>query len=180
VLVHVRISWPVARQPFVYPARPVPRTAVLVPWFRPPSIRESNIRIFANGWSEQAARFNPAALAGTMEQLRALERLPLASLTHALIVLHPMNHPRLREVDRDWLWRVFGLPVFEQVIGPRGLVLATECEAHDGLHVESASGDLMLRDAVLNSSPCPCGRSSPRTASPPATQPLRKGAHAGR
>ena len=154
----------------------MPRTAVLVPWFREPSLVEAHVRVFRNGWCEQAARYAPAALAATLQQLRELERVSPPTLTHALVVLQPVNRPRLSERDRDWLWRTFGLPVFEQVIGTRGQLLATECDAHDGLHVEATGGDLILENAELNTNPCPCGRKSPRTT---MEIPRRKAAQAG-
>ena len=69
---------------------------------------------------------------------------------------------RLTENDRESLWRDFRLPVFEQIIGPSGDLLAAECEAHDGLHVESS--DLPLERETVDRSPCPCGRTTPRIA----------------
>ena len=39
----------------------------------------------------------------------------------------------------------FRVPVFEQVIGKSGKLLAAECEAHDGLHVASPALSLARR-----------------------------------
>jgi hypothetical protein len=225
-------------EPFIYPVEPVPRTAVLVPWFRggvspgqvpgfisggvsgnPRSAPEGggpsrqprqikgkalklseplrsgeifgaeHIRIFPGGWSDEVASFEPSAVAGTLDQLRALVGLPIPSLTHALIVLLRPDRASnwaqyaLTQSERDWFWRVFGLPVFEQVIGKRGRLLATECEAHNGMHVrtkrcysatKTGSGELMIcRSEEIGSSRierttklvvalCPCGRETPR------------------
>lgn len=94
-------------------------------------------------------------------------------------------HGMLSGDDRDLLWRAFRVPVFEQLLGVHGEVLAEECEAHDGLHVreedvlfESFGDELAvtslraLRYPVfrlrmglsgrLERSPCGCGLSSPR------------------
>jgi len=145
---------------FVYPISPVPRTAVLVPWFRAARLLSGAVRVFPDGWNPEAAAFAPAAVAGTLEQIRALAQEQIPSLTHALIVLARFGGRRLTEHDRERLWQDFRLPVFEQIIGPSGDLLAAECEAHDGLHVESP--DLPLERETIDTSPCPCGRKTPR------------------
>jgi hypothetical protein len=148
---------------FVYPISPAPRTAVLVPWFR--STRAARllagpVRVFPDGWNQEVTVFAPAAVAGTFEQIRALAQMQIPSLTHALIVLARPGGRRLAEIDRERLWQDFRLPVFEQIIGPSGDLLAAECEAHDGLHVESS--DLPMGRETIDTSPCPCGRKTPR------------------
>jgi hypothetical protein len=70
------------------------------------------------------------------------------------------GEPRLSETDRDILWAAFRVPVFEQVIGKSGKRLAAECEAHDGLHVESPA--LPTENECVDDAPCPCGRKTPR------------------
>jgi len=145
---------------FVYPISPAPRTAVLVPWFRGARLTAGPVRAFQKGWNPEAAAFAPAAVAGTFEQIRALAQTQIPSLTHALIVLARPGVRRLTENDREHLWQNFRLPVFEQIIGPSGQLLAAECEAHDGLHVESA--DFPLDRETIDTSPCPCGRTTPR------------------
>ena len=147
---------------FVYPISPVPRTAVLVPWFRSSRRLAGPVRLFPDGWKPEAAAFAPAAVAGTVEQIRALAQVRISSLTHALIVLARPGGARLTENDRERLWQDFRLPVFEQIIGSSGDLLAAECEAHDGLHVESP--DLPLGQETVDTSPCPCGRRTPRIA----------------
>jgi hypothetical protein len=145
---------------FVYPISPAPRTAVLVAWFRASRLPGGPVRVFPDGWNPEAAAFAPAAVAGTFEQIRALTQIQIPSLTHALIVLARPGARRLTENDRECLWRDSRLPVFEQIIGPSGDLLAAECEAHDGLHVESS--DLSLERETVDTSPCPCGRRTPR------------------
>jgi hypothetical protein len=149
-------------QQFLYPVLPAPRTAVLQPWFRKALLSHSSIRIFAAGWSREVEQFAPAAIAGTLEQLRALA--PMATLTHALIVLARPTAPRVSDKDREALWATHRVPLFEQVIGETGDLLAAECEAHDGLHLDSPAMPLAGEHVEL--SPCPCGRKSPRIAVP--------------
>ncbi len=150
--------------PFIYPVSQAPRTAVLVPWFRSPwsvpFLTHQSVRVFPEGWGVEAARHEPAAIAGTGEQLRALMPWRIPSLTHAVIVLARPRGRRLSDLDRDRLWRAFHVPVFEQVVGKAGELLAFECEAHDGLHVESPR--LPLKGEIVCTEPCACGRETPR------------------
>ena len=139
-----------------YPIPPAPRTAVLVPWLR----SAGPVRVFEGGWSPEAALFAPAAIAGTREQLLALEGTAIPSLTHAILILGRAESPRLTEDDRERLWRAFRVPVFEQILGESGELLAAECEAHDGLHIESDK--LQIDPNTIDDGPCGCGRSTPR------------------
>jgi hypothetical protein len=144
----------------VYPVHPAPRTAILVPWFHENVLANRPLRVFRDGWNKDAVAFAPAAIAGTFEQLSELACGHPPSLTHSIIVLWRAGEPRLSEVDRDTLWAAFRVPVFEQVIGKTGKRLAAECEAHDGLHIESPS--LPLENEFVEETPCPCGRKTPR------------------
>jgi len=141
--VTVKLRWQTRRQPFISPLDPAPRTAVLVPWFR----------------SSRAVQPDAAqAIAGTLDQLLALAGN--AEPTHALIVVGRAHHPRLRESDRDRLWQAFRVPVYEQIIGRAGELLAAECDAHDGLHILSPKLDVEAER--IDASPCACGRKTPR------------------
>lgn len=144
----------------MYPVHPAPRTAVLVPWFHESVLTNRPVRVFPHGWSVDAAAFAPAAVAGTLEQLSALSRAGISSLTHAVIILSRPEQQRMTDADRESLWWAFRVPVFEQVIGKSGKLLAAECEAHDGLHV--GSPDLSLHGESLDDSLCPCGRKTAR------------------
>jgi hypothetical protein len=150
---------------FRYPITPPPRTAVLVGWFSSGRfgrriLGPQSIRVFRNGWGPDAAAFAPAAIAATWDQLRSLKAAAVPSLTHAMIVLWRPGQGRLTESDRDRLWDEFRVPVFEQVIGKSGELLAAECEAHDGLHLESSR--LPTDNEYVDASPCPCGRKTSR------------------
>jgi hypothetical protein len=167
---------------FVYPISPAPRTAVLVPWFAKDKFGRvgfkknrtghRSVRIFPDGWRGDTAAFEPQAVAGTYEQVRLLDRRTAPSLTHAIVVLARPGSPRLTEEDRDRLWRIFRLPVFEQIIGKSGELLAAECEAHDGMHVESTR--LPIEHEYVDASPCPCGRKTPRIGGVQGTAILRR------
>ena len=145
---------------FLYPVAPVPRTAVLVPWFKEAMLFAGPVKVFRKGWSEEVRRFAPGAVAGTSEQMRRLADQEAPALSHAVILLSRPGERRLSDADRDALWKAFRVPIFEQIIGESGERLAFECEAHDGLHVESAA--LPLAHEIVDESPCPCGRKTPR------------------
>jgi hypothetical protein len=149
------LDWFWAKASLKYPAPPAPATAVLLPWFRP----ARRVRVFPEGWGAATRAFRPAAIAGEWRQLEALlsERIP--SLTHAVIVLARQPSELLSESQRERLWRAFQVPLFEQIVTEKGSVLAMECEAHDGLHVESPA---LLGAQWVELSPCGCGRKTPR------------------
>jgi hypothetical protein len=151
----VRVSWH-RRRALVYPIQPPPKTAILVPWFRSSGV----LRVFRDGWTEEAAAFAPRAIAGTLAQLDALTGMRIPSLSHAVIVLTHPGEPRLTESDHNRFWFAFRVPVFEQIIGERGELLAAECEAHGGLHIESENPP--LGEMKIDDSPCGCGRKTPR------------------
>jgi hypothetical protein len=116
--------------------------------------------VFASGWCAEAAAFAPAAIAGTLQQLLELGVNDPPALTHALIVLHRPGEAFAGGADRERLWRAFHVPVFEQIIGDQGVLLASECEAHDGLHIDVAGLD--CTPYSVETSLCACGRKSPR------------------
>jgi hypothetical protein len=153
----------------VYPIPPAPPTAILIDGFR----SSGNIRVFEKGWSPEAANFHPAAIAAVPAQLDALRGTPIPSLRNALIALVRPNEPRLTEDDRERLWRAFRVPVFEQRIDASGRLLAAECEAHDGLHIESPGVSLQPGE-VMETAPCGCGRSTPRLVATERVENLRK------
>jgi hypothetical protein len=137
LVVKIRYPWLLCPR-FVYPLKAMPRIAVLR--------RGLNLRRPARyfdadepGFESRLKNFNPAALAGSMAQLRRLGRT--VRLTHAVIVFSDAGGPILTNSDRDWLWTTFRVPVFEQLLTRAGALAAYECEAHDGLHwVGEAAG----------------------------------------
>ncbi len=138
----------------IYPIPPAPRCAVLAAGFRP----QGTVRVFPSGWNEDAAKFQPQALAAPLDRLEALAGK--LTLTHAVIVFRREWEPRLDAAQRDRLWRAFRVPVFEQILAENGALLAAECEAHDGLHIESAK--FAAGDHEIDRAACACGKTSPR------------------
>ena len=116
--------------------------------------------MFQSGWCPEAEQFAPAVIAGTWPQLQELMDLALNPPSRAVIVLARPGEALLATEDRDRLWRGFRVPVFEQIIGWGGELLASECEAHDGLHLESEEFDASAYG--LDRTPCACGQKSPR------------------
>ena len=155
---------------------PAPRTAVLAACFRQPRLRPNYpVRVFPQGWSEEVSAFAPAALAASREQLlglAALGRPPV--FTHAVIAIQNPGDPLLTVAERQLLWRTFRVPVFEQIVGPCGELLAAECEAHDGLHIETAG--LTWDGYRLELAPCGCGRKTPRLTSAEPGERIRSAA----
>jgi hypothetical protein len=160
----VRIQWQRPASAFYYPIETIPRTAVLVAGFR----SGGSIRVFRQGWNEDVRRFAPEAIAATVAQLEPLARTGIPSLRHAVIVLTRQGDSWLTEAGRERFWSAFRVPVFEQIIGNRGQLLATDCEAHGGLHIESSKLSIDKKD--LDTSLCACGRKTPRLVSSPQTE----------
>jgi len=130
------------------------RTAILVRGFA----QTRRVRVFPEGWSERVARFDPEIVAARIVQLRKLaSSKSRPEISHALVVLRYDTDPTPTQEDRDRLWRIFGVPVFEQYLNDRNEVLAMECDAHAGLHVVQGCLDHVL-DATL----CCCGNPAPR------------------
>jgi hypothetical protein len=120
-------------------------------------------------------------LAGTLYDLQMIisraERgsLDLASVNRAVLVLTECGQRPISDVSRVVLWQNLGVPVYELYVGGDGRVLAWECEAQDGWHVESsadfslegeelicfAGGRHRMRTRLsgrLQKDNCPCGR----------------------
>jgi hypothetical protein len=71
-----------------------------------------------------------------------------------VIVLPGPRHGVLTEHDRDLIWRRWGVPVYEFLIDSSGHVVASECDAHEGLHVHGSGAQAEERE-------CGCGVTGP-------------------
>jgi hypothetical protein len=160
------MSWPRRKAAFVYPIPPAPRTAVLIPGYR----SQGRVRVFSkgtlsDGWLAELASFAPQAIAGTLKQLEAVAATAI-TLSHAIVVIRKWEDARVTEADRERLWMRFRVPVFEQIVAGDGALLAAECEAHSGLHIEASAlrPDTVRpqREEEIDRSPCLCGRTAPR------------------
>ena len=104
-----------------------------------------------------------AALSLADRKLRGLFALP--SLKLAIVVFSSAGpHGTLETHHRDLLWKAFGLPVFEQVRGADGRVIARECEVHDGLHLDADrdAGAPSGMAMEIISEQCDCGLETAR------------------
>ncbi len=119
---------------------------------------KGRVRVFPGGWNDEVERFAPQSIAGRAEQLEALEGI--ARPTHALIAMRREWESGLPAETRERFWQAFRVPLFEQIIGEGGELLAAECEAHRGLHIESSR--FVAGDHELERTKCACGKSSPR------------------
>jgi hypothetical protein len=99
-----------------------------------------------------------AALSGTFRELiRAADAG--ARARRMIFALHYPGSPFLSESERDELWQAFQVPVFALLLDHDGRLLAYECEAQSGLHVEPHAP---WSAGVMESAPCECGRPGPR------------------
>jgi hypothetical protein len=148
----VRIRRPSKGAHFIHPIDPAPRTAVLAPGFRETKL----VRVFPQGWNERAARFAPDSIAAPLKELRSLAHASWP-LEHAVVVFTYASGLAVSRSDREWFWKAFGVPLFEQYLDSRNNLLAAECDAHAGLHVVSGCQGIALEHEV-----CACGNPAPR------------------
>ena len=135
----------------------------------------------AERWDEMEA-FCPETLVGASADLRwlaekvRLGEIALRSVDHAIFVLTSVGDTPADDMLRVVLWQTFGVPVYELFVGADGAVLAGECEAHEGWHVEpgcrfyQANGGELVADSrhikgirtglagIIEREPCVCGR----------------------
>ena len=109
-----------------------------------------------------AALVLPLQLALTLADQKQRGLLDLPTLTTAIVVLTSLG-TRMLDHHRDLLWRAFAVPVFEQLRNEEGIVIARECEVHDGLHIdqEAVLPDLSSLGEVVREH-CECGAETPR------------------
>ena len=137
---------------FIHPMDPMPRTAILAAGFEETEL----VRVYPRGWNEWAARFQPASVAGPPKRLRELAHIGWR-LDRAVIAFTYLDGESLTAADRELFWTAFGVPVFEQLLGPNNELLAMECDAHFGLHVVAGCGNMRLEREK-----CGCGSPAPR------------------
>jgi len=148
----VRIRRPSKGAHFIHPVDPAPRTAVLAPGFQQTRLA----RVFPLGWNGRAARFSRASVAGPLEQVLRVARSGWR-VEHSIVVFTYPGEPGLSARQRESFWKAFEVPVFEQYLAYNSELLATECDAHAGLHVVNGHQDPDLEHDV-----CACGNRAPR------------------
>ncbi len=116
-------------------------------------------------WAPEAI-VAPLAVALSLAEGKLRGQLDLGTLNAAMVVLTDVDGDALDERRRELLWKAFGVPVFEQLRGREGVVVARECEVHDGLHLDPAARvahELSLLGAAMTiGEPCECGSETPR------------------
>ena len=130
---------------FRYPLQPCPKVAVVCDTLRVPSgCRHISEHEQVDLRSVNAETI--AAPAGWILRSGANGWTP----TYPMIVFTGTYHGFLDNAARDEMWQRFGVPVFEQLLDDQGRVVASECEAHAGLHLDPLfrrsfhQGELML------------------------------------
>lgn len=145
-----------------YPLAAPPRVAVLGLELRP----ETGIHSLPNWTVPHLSRLRPMALAGAWADLAAVARLMraghlrLPELNYPLVVFSAPGATPLSEERHSQLWDWFGLPVFEQVRGAGGRLLAAECECREGFHLAEGRDPLELGAQAVGGR-CPCGSAQP-------------------
>ena len=170
-----------SRRQLPFPARPNLRIAQL-------RVRgecfDSTQPFSTDEWAELEA-FRAHAIVGWSTDLQRLAELAqrraidLTSVDHAVFVLTCCGDRPVSDVSRVVLWQAFGVPVYELFVAPDGSLLASECEAHEGWHVEEGVKFSVAKCALLAETEdrneivtgltgrietrrCECGRSGPR------------------
>jgi hypothetical protein len=163
------------------------RSATLVPYAQ---ARLGLMRSGPDG-AQFSNPYSPAATASATGDLyrlsKSLRQPHMADwrTDHAVVVFSGTDAGVLTDEQRDSLWRRYQIPLFEQFVGPDGVVVASECEIHAGLHVrlecavvESIDGEIVLTSLTDETHPtlrlrtgilgnvdteiCECGRTEPR------------------
>lgn len=131
---------------FPYPLKPCPPIVVFSPYADPSKVSDLS---------------NALTLAASMTKIRTIDPRFWAP-EYPLVAFSEIDGGLLTDADRDYVWRTFGVPVFEYLLDSNGKIIARECEAHEGLHLEI---DLDLGEAAVIEKPCPCNRPGPRLLS---------------
>lgn len=150
-------------QQFTFPLSGAVRVALLEEGFR----GDANVRTFAPDDLASLRSWAPEALVAPLDLALSLADgkrrgiLDLPSVSTAIVVLTFADDSPLTDDHRDLLWRAWGVPVFEQLRGPDGAVIARECEVHDGLHI-AADFDFSRTGFEIVRGVCECGVETPR------------------
>ena len=129
---------------------------------------ERNTREFTLDDLPAMHQWSPEAIVAPLKTVLSLadQRLrglaDLASLRIALIVLTDIDGDPLASHYRELLWQAFQVPVFEQLRGRDGAILARECEVHDGLHLDPGANLTPELEIALVNDHCECGLETPR------------------
>ena len=138
---------------FPYPLRACTRIAV----FEPLSAVGPNAVACAD--VADLERLGAATLAAPMRVFYEVERTDWRP-EFPVVVLSTDDGGLISPADRDFIWSSLGVPLLEYLLDTDGSILARECEAHDGLHVEAPFEPTALGEVVTDD--CGCGRGGAR------------------
>jgi hypothetical protein len=105
-------------------------------------------------WSELPA-FRPEVLIGygfdldRLAEKVANRQMDLATVDRAIFALTDCGSNPITDALRDRLWQVFGVPVYELIVVPGCRLLASECEAHDGWHLQPGTDAYQVKGEVI-------------------------------
>ncbi|MDQ2843875.1 MAG: hypothetical protein M3Y72_23130 [Acidobacteriota bacterium] len=135
-------------------------------------------------WGELEA-FQPRILVGYGFDLRRLTdkvqagEIEMPLVDRAIVALTDCGSSPISDALRDHVWNVFGVPVYELIVAPGCRLLACECEAHDGWHVQEGAKAYLVKGELvydappltcaytgftgnIETQPCECGRKTTR------------------
>ncbi len=99
--------------------------------------------------------FHPQVLMGSPSDLRRVAELAergvidLGDLDRAVFALTRCGDAPVNDVVRVVLWQAFGVPVYEVFVGSGGSLLASECEAHEGWHIEPSAKFAAVKGEIV-------------------------------
>ena len=144
---------------YISPVQPEPKTAILIPGFK----ETKRMRVFPGGWDSETARYRAAVLCAPSDDLVRLARNwdeRWERPKRALVAFSFEYGEGPSEAEKDELWDRFGVPLFEQCLNFRRELMASECEAHEGLHLTPRCTG--MEGWRLAHGRCACGNPAPR------------------
>jgi hypothetical protein len=126
-------------------------------------------RVPLDRWTQIEA-FRPNVLLGPIADLEHLANLSdakvidLSSVDTAILITRNSGAPCTTDTQRVVLWQVFGVPVYELLLSTEGRLIASECEAHAGWHLEPGIQPQRALSPfqLIETAVCACGRREPR------------------
>lgn len=121
------------------------------------------VQVFPEGWGSRAIRAKAEVIAGRWQDIRALSlewKSEWPGPSRAVVIFTFASDPAPPAGLRDLLWDRFGVPVYEQVLSSQLDLLATECDAHEGLHLMRKG--VQHQDYSVEEVACGCGDRTPR------------------
>ncbi|HSU61979.1 MAG TPA: hypothetical protein VLI55_21900 [Bryobacteraceae bacterium] len=143
------------------------------------------VTAFARDNWQALESYQPGLLIGHAAELGELAEsvraglIDLSSVDHAVFALTKCGDSPISDILRVLLWQCFGVPVYELLVTEDSELLAADCEAQEGWHLQPGmEASLLDREIVLRTpgiralhtgltaeieaEGCPCGRITPR------------------